>query len=176
MFWMNTRKLRDNKALNGKHFFKPGGLNSRDQSRLRSRSSFVSRLAFENRQEYPSRWDQLFFFSVEIFKIEIFRLRFIFVEIFIEIVETNWDFRDLSRIFEISWHNQDFFETSGSKILTNWEISIEKCDNIVETDFFSVSRSRVSIETTSRQIETPRLTFFSFSYIVPKIHDNIFLD
>ncbi len=29
----------------------------------------------------------------------------------IEIVKTNWDFRDLSRIFEISWHNRDFFKT-----------------------------------------------------------------
>ena len=45
-----------------------------------------------------------FFFSVEIFKIKIFRSRFIFVEIFIEIVETNRDcrdFRDLSRQIEI---------------------------------------------------------------------------
>ncbi len=30
----------------------------------------------------------------------------------------------------------------------------------VETDFFSVSRSRVSIETTSRQIQTPKLNYF----------------
>jgi len=46
---------------------KPGGLNSRDQ--LRSRMSKVSRLTFENRWDYPSFWDQLFFISVEIFKI-----------------------------------------------------------------------------------------------------------
>ncbi len=52
-----------------------------------------------------------YFISVEIFKIEIFWSRFIFVEIFIEIVETNRDFRDLSRIFEISRHNRDFFKT-----------------------------------------------------------------
>jgi len=45
-----------------------------------------------------------FFFSIEIFKIKIFQSRFIFVEIFIEIVETNRDcryFQDLSRLFEI---------------------------------------------------------------------------
>ncbi len=55
--------------------FKHGGLDSRDQSRSRSRTSFVSRLTFENRRECPSYWDQLFFFSVEIFKIETFQLR-----------------------------------------------------------------------------------------------------
>jgi hypothetical protein len=38
-----------------------------------------------------------YFISVEIFKFEIFRSRFIFVEIFIEIVETNRDCRDKSR-------------------------------------------------------------------------------
>ena len=83
---------------------KHGGLDTLDQSRSRSRTSFVSRLTFENRREYPSRRDQLFFFSVKILKIEIFQSRFIFVEIFIEIVETNrdcQDFRDLSRLFEI---------------------------------------------------------------------------
>jgi hypothetical protein len=42
-------------------FSKVGGLDSRDQSRSRSRMSFVSRLTFENRRECPSCWDQLFF-------------------------------------------------------------------------------------------------------------------
>ncbi len=41
-----------------------------------------------------------YFISVEIFKIEIFRSRFIFVEIFIEIVEKNRDCRDKSRPIE----------------------------------------------------------------------------
>jgi hypothetical protein len=40
-------------------FFKLGGLDGRDQSRSRSRTSFVSRLTFENRRDYPSRRDQL---------------------------------------------------------------------------------------------------------------------
>ena len=35
----------------------------------------------------------------------------------IKTVEIYRDFRDLSRIFEISRHNRDFFETSGSKNL-----------------------------------------------------------
>ena len=38
---------------------KLGGLDGRDQSRSRSRTSFVSRLTFENRRDCPSRWDQL---------------------------------------------------------------------------------------------------------------------
>jgi hypothetical protein len=89
----------NNKKLQNECIFRNlGGLDSGDQSRSRSRSSFMWRLTFENRREYPSCQDQLFFFSVEIFKIEIFRSRFIFVEIFIEIVETNQDCRDLSRL------------------------------------------------------------------------------
>ncbi len=90
---------------------KHGGLDSRDQSRSRSRMSSVSRT--------------IFFFSVEIFKIEIFQSRFILVEIFIEIIETNRDsrfsrfvetFQDLSRYLDII---QTFWGTSGSKMLTN---------------------------------------------------------
>jgi hypothetical protein len=38
---------------------KLGGLDGRDQSRSRSRTSFVSRLTFENRRDYPSHQDQL---------------------------------------------------------------------------------------------------------------------
>jgi hypothetical protein len=69
------------------HLTKVGGLDSQDQLRSRSRMSFVSRLTFENRRECPSCRDQLFFFSVKIFKIEIFQSRFIFVKILIEIYE-----------------------------------------------------------------------------------------
>ncbi len=66
--------------------------------------SFVSRLTFENRRECPSCRDQLFFFSVEIFKIETFQSRLGCVEIFIETVkifEICRDFQDLLRLFEI---------------------------------------------------------------------------
>ncbi len=83
-------------------FIKPGGLDSRDQSRSRSRFLDLSRPTFENCQECPLCWDQLFF-SVEIFKIKIFQSRFIFVEIFIEIVKINqnsWDLSRLSRLFD----------------------------------------------------------------------------
>jgi hypothetical protein len=86
-------------------FVSPGGLDSWDRSRSRSRTSFVSRLTFLKCRDYPSRRDQLFFFSVNIFKIKVFKIeifwsRFIFVEIFIEIVETNRDCWDLSRLLK----------------------------------------------------------------------------
>ncbi len=87
------RKFTKRYYEKGKH----GGLDSRDQSRSRSRTSIVSRLTFENGRDYPSRQDQFFFISVEIFKIETFQSRFRCVKIFIEIVETNQDFRDKSR-------------------------------------------------------------------------------
>ena len=78
----------------------------------------MSRLTFENRREYPSCRDQLlklaeiiltvetrlFFFSVEIFKIETFQSGLGCVEIFVETVKINrdcQDFRDLLRLFEI---------------------------------------------------------------------------
>ena len=37
---------------------KLGGLDVRDQSRSRSRTSIASRLTFENRRDYPSRRDR----------------------------------------------------------------------------------------------------------------------
>ncbi len=82
-------------------FINPGALDSRDQSRSRSRTSFVSRLTFLNCQDFLDGRDQLFFFSVEIFKIMIFQSRLWRVKIFVEIVETRRDCRDLSRRMEI---------------------------------------------------------------------------
>ena len=49
-----------------------GGLESWDQSRSRSRSSFMSRLTFENRWEYPSCQDQLFFSRSRFLKLKFF--------------------------------------------------------------------------------------------------------
>jgi hypothetical protein len=69
----------------------------------------MSRLTFENRRDYPSRQDQLFFSSVKIFKIEIIQSRLIFVEIFIEIVETNRDYRDKSRLSRFIETFRDLF-------------------------------------------------------------------
>ncbi len=168
------------------------------------------RLTFENRREYPSRRDQLFFFSVEIFKIEIFWSRFIFVKIFIEIVETNQDFRDFSRFLYIIetfsrlqaqksrqiekswWRTVITLTNSWSRsrqtveicqkchVSTDFSLSIEtfwtcrdkieisrsqsryldRRDSLfetveifsaVKTDFFFVSRSRVSIESLDRE-------------------------
>jgi hypothetical protein len=53
-----------------------------------------------------------YFISVEIFKIEIFRSRFIFVEIFIEIVKTNRDRRDKSRLSRLSRFIENFRDFS----------------------------------------------------------------
>ncbi len=67
-------------------------------------------------------------FKIETFKIETFELRLGLIKIFIEIVQINWDcpdFQDLSRYLNIY-----IWRTSGSKILTNWEILIEKSDKI----------------------------------------------
>ena len=71
-------------------------------SRSRSRTSFVSRLTFENRRECPSCQFNSYFFLVEIFKIKTFQSRLGCVEILIEIVKTNRDYRDKSRFIEIS--------------------------------------------------------------------------
>ncbi len=170
-----------------------------------------------------------FFFSVEIFKIKIFQSRFIFVEIFIEIVETNRDCRDfwdLSRLFEIyrdiltlsrlfevlNYQKSRQVEKSRSRNvikLTNSRSrsrqTVEICQKChVSTDFsisietfgterwrrdkieisrssrltfwncrdwlFSVSRLRVSIEITSRQIETPNLIKYAnscWTFVLP---------
>jgi hypothetical protein len=124
----------------------PGGLDSRDLSRLRSRTSFVSRLTFLKCRDYPSCQGQLFFSLVQIFKIKIFLSRFIFVEIFIKIVETNQDFQDLSRIFEISWHNQDFFKTfSRLQAQKSWQIEKSWSRNVIKLTN-SQSRMRQTVE------------------------------
>ena len=170
---------------------------------------------------------RIFYFLVEIFKIETFQLRLICVEIFIVIVKkfkTYQDFWDLSRLFEISLFCQDFLNFICNKSLNfphflpilklilkqkskknldreihknlksldlSQQISIEnywlvyccrdkieisqswlsyldrqdqlfesvKIFSTVKTYFLPVSRLRVLIETTSRQIETPRLSF-----------------
>ncbi len=49
----------------------PGGLDVRDQSRSRSRTSIASRLTFENRQDYSSRRDRFLFYLCRDFFVEI---------------------------------------------------------------------------------------------------------
>ncbi len=70
-----------------------------------------------------------YFISVEIFKIKIFRSRFIFVEIFIEIVETN---RDQSRQIEIFVRNRDFVKINRDFVEIN-------------RDFFEINQDFVEI-------------------------------
>ena len=64
----------------------------------------------------------------------------------IEIVETNRDFQDLSRIFEISRHNRDFFKTF-SRLQAQKSRQIEKSrSRTVITLTNSRSRSRKTVE------------------------------
>ncbi len=106
---------------------KVGGLDGRDQSRSRSRTSIVLRQTFFKCRDYPSRRDQLLKVSRSRVSIEI------------------------STKIEILGHKpcRDFIF---------WTV-----ENVhhVETDTFLTSRSRVSIKTTSRQIETPKASFGS---------------
>jgi|FrelakmetLWP11LW_1041352.scaffolds.fasta_scaffold49918_1 hypothetical protein len=116
---------------------KPGGLNSPDQSKLRLRLLDLSRSIFETCQDYPLCWDKIFFclghdFYNRDFWIEI-KLRQYFywdcqdelrLSRFLRFVETFWD---LSRYLNII---ETFWGTSGSKILTNWEILILTNDKI----------------------------------------------
>ncbi len=117
---------------------KLGGLNVRDQSRSRPRTSITSRLTFENGQDYPSCRDQLFFFSVETLSRRDFcqdcrdtsRL-----SRFVEIVKICWDLsrrsRDLSRC---SW---DLSRNLDEKIQKSMHFSIKIETNCRETPKFS---------------------------------------
>ncbi len=116
--------------------FKPGGLDSQDQSR--SRFLDMSIPTFETCQDYPCCWDKIILFSVEFFKIETFQPRLSCVEFFIETVEINWDcpdFWDMLRLFKIFWDTSTLlrlFEVlRAQKSSTNWKISIKKYDKIV---------------------------------------------
>ncbi len=89
----------------------------------------MSRLSITSRSTY--------FFS---------RSRFIFVEIFIEIVETNRDFQDFSRIFEISRHNRHFFKTfSRLQAQKSRQIEKSRSRNVISLTN-SRSRSRQTVE------------------------------
>ncbi len=183
----------------------------------------MSRLTFENRRDYPSCRDQLFFILVEIFKIEIFQSRLCRVEIFVKICQDASRFsrfvETLSRFVEKSRHCRSLLSLKMMKSLdgmrnldekiqksTHFSIEIEtNCRNAeifrsqqnsrsrffgldvdvetksryldrrdllfdaveifstVETHSLTTSRSRVSIETTSRQIETPKVRLLSIS-------------
>ncbi len=124
----------------------------------------MSRLTFLKCLDYPSCQHRLFFW-VEIFKMKIFWSRFIFVEIFIEIVKTNRDCRDksilsrqietvetnrdcqdLSRLIKIFWHYQDFFKTfSRFQAQKSGQIEKSQSRNVI-TLTNSQSRSRQTLK------------------------------
>ena len=156
----------------------------------------MSRLTFFGDEIFSTVETNFFFFSVVIFKIKIFQSRFIFVEIFIEIIETNrdcQDFQDLSRLFKIYrdiltllrlfevLQDQKWWQIEKSQsrnvikltnswsrsrqtveicqkchVLTDFLVLVEtfgtgrRCQDKIETNFFSVSRF----------FRPSRLTFF----------------
>ncbi len=81
---------------------KLGGLDVRDQSRSRSRTSIASKLTFENRQDYPSRRDRLLFYLGQDFKNQDFS-----VEIYL-CQDIYRDCRDKSRLSRQIETNRDF--------------------------------------------------------------------
>jgi hypothetical protein len=140
---------------------KPSGLDSRDRSRSRSRMSFASRLTFFKCQDLLDSWDRIFFSRSRFLKSRLFQSRLGRVEIFVEIVKTYWDCRDLSRfvetqrVFSRFVKTQRFLDiletfwgTSGPKNLTNREISTEKYDKI----------DQLSIEIETNCQETPKFS------------------
>ncbi len=109
----------------------------------------MSRLTFLNCRDFLNGRDQLFFFSVEIFKIEIFQSRLWRVEIFVEIVEICRDTSRFSRFVETqsrfvekSRHCREISTLSRPKVSTDWEISTRKYKN----PRTSRSRSRQTVE------------------------------
>ncbi len=94
----------------------------RDRERPSCRDQFLKPVKIFSTVEID-----FYFISVEIFKIETFSSRLRCVEIFIEIVETNRDFRDKSRFFEIFVGNRDFVEINKDFVEKN-------------RDFFSLDR------------------------------------
>ncbi len=81
----------------------PGGLDSQDQLRSRLRTSIMSRLTFENCQDYPSRRDQFFLFRSRFLKLILF-IRDLDVSRFlskslqlVQIIEINRDNHDFLR-------------------------------------------------------------------------------
>ncbi len=126
---------------------KHGGFDSRNQSRLRT--SFMSRLTFENRWECPSCQDQLFFSRLRFLKSRLFSQdwRVIFLSRLSRRVKICWDTSRLSRFVESSWDLsrnlyivEAFWVWKWWKVLTDWEISTWKYKNP------RTSRSRQTVE------------------------------
>ncbi len=94
-------------------YYKLGGLDVRDQSRSRSRTSIALRLTFENGRDYPSRRDRLLFYLGRDFSVEIYLRRDIYRDRRDKSRSSRQieSFKIFSRIFEISRHDRDFFKT-----------------------------------------------------------------
>ena len=137
------------------HKTKHGGLDSRDQSRLRSRTSFVSRQTFLNRRDCPSCQDQLFFSRSKFLKSRLFSRDFDASRFLSRLqdpsrlsrfVKTRRDYRELSRRSQDLSRNLDIVEAfwvwKWWKVSTDWEISKRKYKN----PRTSRSRSRQTVE------------------------------
>ncbi len=190
-------------------FCKSGGLDSQDQSRLRT--SIVSRPTFLKCQDFLDGQDQLFFSRSRFLKLRLFSREFDLLRFLsrllrrVKIVEICRDLKNLDIV-------KAFWIWKCWKVLTCWEISTRKYKNPLTSrprlrqtvknakifrsrwisqswdkiekswsqssrltflkcrdKVFEMSRSRVSMETTSRQIETPRL-FFCFNSNIFNFH------
>ncbi len=122
--------------------YNPGGLDVRDQSRSRSRTSITSRLTFENGRDYPSRLDQLFFFSRSRFlKSRLFSRDFVASRFlsrlsrFVKIVEICQDLSRRSQ--DLSRCSRDLSRNLDEKIQKSMRFSIKIETNCRETPKFS---------------------------------------
>jgi hypothetical protein len=150
---------------------KHGGLDSREQSRSRSRFLDTSRQGLKVSRFFSTVETSFFSVSVKIFKIETFESRFGYVKILIEIVktfETSWDFWDLSRLVEISGHLLRFLDIF-------WILFIH-FRHLLLPPFEPLCLSRVSIESTSRQIDTTKPSYYynsTFCYLGTPKSENV---
>ena len=150
-----------NNRLPKEWLIKGGGLDSWDQSRSRLRTSFVSRLTFLNCRDFLDGRDRLFFFSVEIFKIEIFQSRLWRVEIFVEIVKIFEICRDAVKICrEILTLSRPFESENDEK---SWRIEKSRRENTKIHTLLGRDRDKLSRNAKifrSRQIFWSRLRLF----------------
>jgi len=104
-------------------FCKPGGLDSRDQSRLRT--SLVSRKTFLKCQDFLDGWDQLFFSWLRFLKLRLFSWEFDVLRFLsrllrrVAIVKICRDLRNLDIV-------EAFWVWKLWNVSTYWEISTRK--------------------------------------------------
>jgi hypothetical protein len=128
--------------------------------------SFVLRLTFENRRECPSCRDQLFFSRSRFLKSRLLQSRLGCVEIYENYSYFSIEIKKLSRcLVNLDKSRSRYLDLDGDvetklrfldcrdKLFETVEIFL-----IVETNFLTVSRSRVSIETPRLNPNPPNLT------------------